>query len=83
MSEATRRLNAVARLDLADEFVSLVARALVLGHPHADFLATVSLTSLAAYSDETLAGGAVRLKAWIAEQGQQSTAGGGELGAGL
>jgi len=60
-------LNALQRLDLEDGLMSLIARCLILEHPHRDRMAHVTLRQAAALDDGRLVALNERLTAWIAE----------------
>lgn len=67
--EGRAGLNAVQRLDLAEEIVGLAARAIVLGHPRRDVLGRFNVDALLARcSDKALVNGSQRLKTWLAAQ---------------
>lgn len=68
-------LNALQRLDLEDALMSLIARCLILEHPHRERMAHVTLSQASTLSDDRLVGLNERLSAWIAETeaAQQST----------
>lgn len=60
-------LNALQRFDYEDQLMTLIARCLILEHPHRERLAHVTLAQAAALSDERLLGVSDRLAKWVAE----------------
>lgn len=63
------RLTPVQRLDLVEEILTLGAHALVLGgHPNAHLIAKLDFELVWRLSNDQLADGHLRLKAWIADR---------------
>jgi len=60
-------LNPVQRLYHEDQLMGLIARCLILQHPHRVRMAGVTLSHAAALSDEKLLALNERLSAWVAD----------------
>jgi len=60
-------LNPVQRLDLEDQLMGLIARCLILQHPHRERMTHVTIRQAMALSDDRLVALNERLSAWIAE----------------
>jgi len=61
-------MNAIQRLDAADQLVSLIATALTLHHPQSMRMARIGLGDLIGLHDDQLTLLTTRLEVWISEQ---------------